>query len=211
MTSLPKEVSGRQLAGLWGCSDRMVRQLAERGIAVRCGQGKYDLEQSNRNYVDSLRKAAAGRRETEELTPQQRLKTAQAELAEIELQKARGQLLDRDETMADVHRHVLAFRQTLLGSVPTQIVFDVQMLSPHDRDRIKEICRNALWDLVLGRMYAVLGTDSGERCDGCGSVIPTFTENEEIRKANEHLVYPDEREAVLGRKTTTDPTERKTP
>jgi hypothetical protein len=74
---------------------------------------------------------------------------------------------------------------------------DCSTLSPHDLGNIKDICR-ALWDLVLGRMYAVFGTDSGERCDGCGGVIPTFVEDEETRKANEHLVYPDEREAVLG-------------
>jgi hypothetical protein len=75
MTALPKAVTASELARLWGCGDRMVRQLAEKGVVVRAERGRYDLEQSTRNYIDDLRAAAAGRANREALTPQQRLKT----------------------------------------------------------------------------------------------------------------------------------------
>jgi phage terminase Nu1 subunit (DNA packaging protein) len=196
MNALPKSVTSSELARLWGCGDRMVRQLAEKGVVVRCDRGRYDLEQSTRNYIDGLRTAAAGRASREELTPQQRWKTAQAELAEIELAKTRGEVLDRDTIQDTWQALLLAVRQTLLR-LPSQLAFDVPTLSAHDRSRFTETCRNALWDLVLGRGFAVLG-DSGERCDGCGGVIPVLGDDEEVRRANEHAVYPDEREKVLG-------------
>jgi phage terminase Nu1 subunit (DNA packaging protein) len=67
MTSLPKSVTAGELARLWGCGDRMVRQLAEKGVVVRCDRGRYDLEQSTRNYIGVsssrlARPAAAARR-----------------------------------------------------------------------------------------------------------------------------------------------------
>jgi phage terminase Nu1 subunit (DNA packaging protein) len=162
MTALPKSVTAGELARLWGCGDRMVRQLAEKGVVVRCDRGRYDLEQSTRNYIDGLRTAAAGRASREEVTPQQRWKTAQAELAEIELVKKRGEVLDRDEVRDTWRQYILAVRQTMLG-LPARIAFDVPTLSAHDRETMKETCRTALWDLVLGRGFAVLGPDSGER------------------------------------------------
>jgi hypothetical protein len=48
-------VSGPELAELWACSDRLVRQLADEGIAVRAGHGKYDADQSTRRYIRHLR------------------------------------------------------------------------------------------------------------------------------------------------------------
>jgi phage terminase Nu1 subunit (DNA packaging protein) len=149
MTSLPKAVTASELARLWGCGDRMVRQLAEKGVVVRCDRGRYELEQSTRNYIEALRAAAAGRAGREELTPQQRLKTAQAELAEIELAKKRGEVLDRATIQDTWHALLLAVRQTLLR-LPSQLAFDSPTLSVHDRARFTETCRNALWDLVLG-------------------------------------------------------------
>jgi hypothetical protein len=176
---------------------------------VRCDRGRYDLEQSTRNYIEALRAAAAGRASREQLTPQQRLKTAQAELAEIELAKKRGETLDRDDVRDTWHAYILAVRQTILR-LPGQLAFDVPTLSVHDRERFKETCRNALWDLVLGRGFAVLGPDSGERCGACGGTIPVLGDDEEIRRENEHAVYADERERVLGiRSGETKPEEGK--
>jgi hypothetical protein len=106
-------------------------------------------------------------------------------------------VLDRDTIQDTWQALLLAVRQTLLR-LPSQLAFDVPTLSAHDRETMKETCRTALWDLVLGRGFAVLGPDSGHRCDACGGVIPVLGDDEEIRRANEHAVYPDEREKVLG-------------
>jgi hypothetical protein len=131
------------------------------------------------------------------LTIAERVDGQQAELAEIELVKKRGEVLDRDEVRDTWRQYILAVRQTMLG-LPARIAFDVPTLSAHDRETMKETCRTALWDLVLGRGFAVLGPDSGERCDACGGVIPVLGDNEEMRRKNESAVYPDEREKVLG-------------
>jgi phage terminase Nu1 subunit (DNA packaging protein) len=47
-------VSAEELADLFGVTDRTVRQLAEDGIAVRVGHGRYDAEASTTNYIHHL-------------------------------------------------------------------------------------------------------------------------------------------------------------
>jgi phage terminase Nu1 subunit (DNA packaging protein) len=169
MSSLPESVSARDLAGLWACSDRMVRQLAERGVAVRCGQGKYDLAQSNRNYVESLRKAAAGRRENEEMTPQLRLKSAQASLAELELAHRAGKLCDRDE-VRDTWTSMMRLVRSWALSLPNQIMFALPVLQRPDRSVLDDLIRNGLTDLALGRAQQ-LCDPGGSACDACGAPL----------------------------------------
>jgi phage terminase Nu1 subunit (DNA packaging protein) len=120
MTALPKYVSGRQLAELWGCSDRAVRALAKRGIAVRVARGKYDLEKSTRNNDERLRAAAAGRNEGDlaspELTYERTLLVrANREKAELELAFRRGELVNRAEEQAKAIEVVVNTRNRLLS------------------------------------------------------------------------------------------------
>jgi phage terminase Nu1 subunit (DNA packaging protein) len=190
-------VSGARLAELLGLNERTVRKLADDGILVRVGRGLYDQDASILRYVTHLRDVSARRANSSEAASSHaRYKLAQAELAELDLAQTRGEVLDRDEVQDTWHALLLAVRQTLLR-LPNQLAFEVPSLSAHDRSRFAETCRNALWDLVLGRGFAVLG-DSGERCDGCGGVIPALGDDDDVRRANEHAVYPDEREKVLG-------------
>jgi phage terminase Nu1 subunit (DNA packaging protein) len=192
-------VSGAALARLYGVHERTIHKLADDGILVRVDRGLYDQDASTMNYIRHLRDVAGRRADSSDARDAHaRYKLAQAAKAEMELQEKAGKLLDADATEAEISRHVLAFRQMLLSGIPNQIFFDVPTLSPRDRETIKTVCRTALWDLALGRIYAVLSSDSGRRCDGCGGVIPKFVENEEQRKAHEHMVYREERAAVLG-------------
>jgi phage terminase Nu1 subunit (DNA packaging protein) len=55
-------VSGEELAEIFGCSDRLVRQLTEDGIAVRVGHGRYDADASTTNYINHLRNTIVLRR-----------------------------------------------------------------------------------------------------------------------------------------------------
>jgi len=57
MSKLTKvtSVSAEELAELWGVTDRTVRQLAEEGVAVRVGHGKYDRNASTTRYINHLR------------------------------------------------------------------------------------------------------------------------------------------------------------
>jgi hypothetical protein len=118
-------------------------------------------------------------------------------------------VLDRDDVRDTWRTYILAIRQTILR-LPGQLALDAPTLSVHDRERFAETCRNALWDLVLGRGFALLGLDSGERCDACGGAIPVLGDNDEMRRENEHAIYADEREKVLGtRSGETKPEEGK--
>jgi phage terminase Nu1 subunit (DNA packaging protein) len=54
-------VTSADLAQLWACTSRQVELLAQKGIAVRLGHGRYHAAMSTRNYVCHLREMAAGR------------------------------------------------------------------------------------------------------------------------------------------------------
>jgi phage terminase Nu1 subunit (DNA packaging protein) len=183
MSSLPKSATAAELALLWACSDRMVRQLAERGIAVKCGRGQYDLEQSSRNYVESLRAAAAGRA-SEAMTPQQRLKTAQAELAEIELAKQRKQWLPVADA-TEVWRSIIhGVRQRVLA-LPGKIAFEVPTLSRHDQGVIERIVRDDLDDAAMARGF-IMDEAATDRCDACGTpLLKPATNEKEDTNAND--------------------------
>lgn len=53
-------VSVGVLAGIFGLSERRVRQMAEEGIAVQAAKGRYRLVESLKNYVLALRLSAEG-------------------------------------------------------------------------------------------------------------------------------------------------------
>jgi phage terminase Nu1 subunit (DNA packaging protein) len=144
-SELPRLVPGKVLASLWGVSDRMVRQLAERGIAVRTSQGRYDLVQSCQNYAESLRKAAAGRQQGETLTPQLRLKTAQAMLAELDLAERQGKLQTREENERNAIELVTVTKEYLLA-VPTRCGHRLS-LDRHALQVIEQEITEALTDL----------------------------------------------------------------
>jgi phage terminase Nu1 subunit (DNA packaging protein) len=55
-------VSAEELADLFDCSDRLIRQLAEEGIAVRVGRGKYDANASTTRYINHLKNTIVLRR-----------------------------------------------------------------------------------------------------------------------------------------------------
>ena len=55
-------MTGEELAELWGVTDRTVRTLAEEGIAVRVGHGKYDADKSTSQYINHLKNEIVFRR-----------------------------------------------------------------------------------------------------------------------------------------------------
>src|ERR1700732_3513414 len=77
---------GSTLERWLGVSDRLVRDLARRGIVVRAGRNLYKLEESVRNVVEDMRKQL-GRRggpgvAAEAAAERARLARVQADLAE---------------------------------------------------------------------------------------------------------------------------------
>lgn len=94
-------VGAREVADWIGASDRTVRELADKGIAVRVGRGKYDLRETIRNYSAHMREVSAGRGgETQilDLTEQRaRLAKEQADGQEIKNAQLRGELVSAVE------------------------------------------------------------------------------------------------------------------
>ena len=50
-------VSAAVLGDIFGVSDRRIRQMAEEGIIVRMAKGRYNFQESVKNYILSLKLA----------------------------------------------------------------------------------------------------------------------------------------------------------
>lgn len=55
------DVSAKELAHVFGVSDRLVRELVGRDLAVKTARGRYRLIESTQRYTEHLRIVAAGR------------------------------------------------------------------------------------------------------------------------------------------------------
>jgi phage terminase Nu1 subunit (DNA packaging protein) len=85
------DVAIEQLAGICGLSSAAVTTLARRGIMIRAGKGKFQLEASVRSYCTHLREQAVGRKTGD--TPaadRSRLVKAQAQAIETKEAIRRG-------------------------------------------------------------------------------------------------------------------------
>ena len=79
-------------------TERRVQQLAKDGIIPKAERGKYDLVSSVHGYIDFLKAKAGGEFTAEEVIKNKnKLLKAKAELAEIEKQKATGELIPKEE------------------------------------------------------------------------------------------------------------------
>jgi terminase small subunit / prophage DNA-packing protein len=152
--------SARELAQLFGCTDRAVRLLVDRGAVVRVSRGRYRLVESVRRTIEHYREVAAGRGGAEGMldlsTERARLAKAQTEQVELKNAASRGELAplaDYREAWTGILRGV---RQFVL-SLPGRIAFEVSVLTAGDRVVIERICNDGLADASLGRGFDVAG------------------------------------------------------
>ena len=140
--------STQVIAKIFGVSTRRVEQLKTEGV-IR-GQGKptkYDLLPTIQAYIKYLSDKANGREkketdaqlETEKLTAEKRIKTAKAEMAELELKEMKGELHRASDVEAITTDHVLYLRSMLMA-LPGKLAVDVASLNtaPECADRIKQ-------------------------------------------------------------------------
>ena len=96
-----------------GLTPRRVRQLADAGIIPRPSRGKYLIAGSVRGYVRYVKKGeSTGIAEYEAA-----LKRAKAELAQLELDRARGRVLDADVVEVRWTRMITNARAKALGLI----------------------------------------------------------------------------------------------
>ena len=109
------------IAKLLKLSERRVQQLAKDNIIPKAERGKYDLVSSVHGYIDFLKAKAGGDFTAEEvLKNKNKLLKAKAEIAEIEKQKATGELIPKEEVKRTWLELVHKIKQKLL-SIPNKV------------------------------------------------------------------------------------------
>jgi phage terminase Nu1 subunit (DNA packaging protein) len=139
-------VSAQVVAEWLGISVRRARELSAAGIIVKAGRG-YDLKSTIARYVAHLREEAAGRSGVAAAAVA--LKTANAKLAELRLQKEAGKVLDYEVAKQVISRFIIGLRNRFL-QLPGKIAFEVPTLTATDKDRIDQLCRDEMDDASLG-------------------------------------------------------------
>ena len=140
---LPETVTATALAGLLGVSQRLVRDLGERGVAVRADGRRYVLAASVQGYVASLREVAAGRGAGVGLAAErQREAKARADRIEMQNAVARREMVPAGEVGAalggivrDVRARMLAVPARVAQQSPTLARPDVALIEAEIQGR----------------------------------------------------------------------------
>lgn len=140
--------SAAELADVFGLSTRRIEQFKTDGIIK--GEGKptkYDYDAAVRDYTSFLSDKAYGREkketdsllETEKLTAEKRIKTAKAEMAELELKELKGELHRASDVEAITTDHVM-FVRSMLMALPGKLAVDLAAIhtAPEAAERIKQ-------------------------------------------------------------------------
>lgn len=133
-------VSVAVLGNIFGVTDRRVRQMAEEGIIVRAAKGRYNLVESLKNYILSLKLAAEGATADspdgeidfdEEKALHERVKR---HISELKLQTMKGEL-HKAEDVERVMSDMLAAFKTRVMNIPSKVA---PVLEDRDAAYIKE-------------------------------------------------------------------------
>lgn len=123
-----------ELAALLGVSTTRLRQLVLDGVLTRTARGQFALPAATQAYCQHMRDRVLGRSGPDplsgEVSEQERLVRAKADLAEFELKKKRGDVVDAESVAQWWDSIIFAAKTRLLG-VPSRaapLVFGVTSL-----------------------------------------------------------------------------------
>lgn len=148
MAEMPQNlVTTQVIAKIFGVSTRRVEQLKTEGIIK--GQGKptkYDLLPTIQAYIKYLSDKANGREKkqtdaqlmTAKLEAEKRIKTAKAEVAELELKELQGKMHRAEDVEAIMTDHVF-FLRSMLMAMPGKLAVDLAgtHTAAEQADRVK--------------------------------------------------------------------------
>lgn len=144
------DVSAKALGEWLDVSDRTVRELAEKGIAVRTKRGRYDLKQSVINHMRHLREVSAGRggeKQILDLTAERaRLAKEQADGQEMKNAQLRGDLLHVDDVVRN-WQDIIRKATSAILAVPDRIA-QRHATTPELREALDREIRDTLNDLA---------------------------------------------------------------
>jgi phage terminase Nu1 subunit (DNA packaging protein) len=135
---------------------RRVRELAEAGIFVKAGRGRYDLKASLQGLIKHQRELAAGRAgldpSTDIASANMRLKEANIRLANLRYDKESGTLIEKDVVLQNLGPIMRGIMRFVMG-IPGTYAFEVGTLLPADKAILERICRDGLHDCSLQRGF----------------------------------------------------------
>lgn len=145
-------VPATTMAKIIGVTDRQIRNLADEGILIKTGHGKYNLVESLRNYIVMLKTSKEISKKStdydldEEKAKHERLKIQKTE---IELQVTRGQLHEAEDVEQVMTDMITYFRTKVMG-LPSKLA--PQLVNMHKAGDIENVladeCRLALNELA---------------------------------------------------------------
>lgn len=140
-------ISSTDFAHMVGITGRQVRNLVEKGIMVRQGDG-FHLEESINRYCASLRAAAVRGSEgtSEAAADRARLARARATHAETKNAVMLGELVRADEVQAEWSGILRGVRAGMLA-VPSRVAQRLPHLTTHDIAELHAEVRAALTEI----------------------------------------------------------------
>lgn len=133
-------VSAGVLGDIFGVSDRRIRQMAEEGIITRAAKGRYNLVDSLKNYILSLKLTAEGVTSespdgeldiTEEKALHERVKR---HISELKYQTMKGELHKAEDVERVMSDMLVTFKTSVLN-IPSKVA---PVLEDRDAGYIKE-------------------------------------------------------------------------
>jgi len=142
---MPQTYPISAISQLLKLTERRVQQLVKDGILPRPVKGEYDAIGCVHGYIGYLKKLAMGNGELSLTDERTRLTKYQADLAEIELKKAHGELLNTKEAMTQWSEVVMSCKQRLLG-LPTRLapIIATTQSIPEIKERIEHAIHEVL-------------------------------------------------------------------
>ena len=145
------------ISKLLDLSERRVQQLSREGVIPKAERGRYELVPAVQGYIRYLRDRSLEVGVVSIDVARQRKTAAEAELAEIELAKARADVVAIDD-VAKQWDTILSGVRTRLLALPTKVA---PMVAPEtDQSLVKECIADAV-HIALGELAAGLSDDTG--------------------------------------------------
>jgi phage terminase Nu1 subunit (DNA packaging protein) len=145
-------VPASQLASLFGCDEKTIRNLAGKGIVVRAGRGEYQPALSIKNYIGHLREVAAGRQGADEKVDP----ATEGGLLKREMRRnyvLKNAILEgsavRVEDVAPAWARVVRAVRAAMLAVPGKARFALPHLTAFDEETLEQIVRQQLEDAAL--------------------------------------------------------------
>lgn len=136
----------KTIAKLLRLTERRVQQLAKEGVIPKAERGRYELAPAVQGYIGYLQERIAGNASQVDSIDYHKEKArkikAEADMAEIEASKRRGEAIDAAEVKRAWQLILGEIRANLIGATPTRIAQLIRGLE--DETEVKRIVREEI-------------------------------------------------------------------